>query len=297
MTTPAVAPYVPTYATETPYITVDEYLAEPTGVDTSQLVPDGSVDENRAALARVIARASSQADDICRKPLAATVDVQSGEYRIRSDGTIWVPVDFKPVVQVNAVSLGYAQNAMTAMTDLSGVRPERKLIKIPIRGSIGTAPVDSPRVFARRGYIYADVTYVNGYTVTTTSGPSVAGASAFSVVNSLGLAPGLRLTIADGASTETVTVGAGYASGSLAVPTAAPLLFAHGQGAAVSALLGAGKDAVILLTSSRIKLRGAEAVQMGTITAEPSAPQPTMPGGTSEYNQAVELLKPLRRAR
>jgi len=35
---PAVAPYVPTYASESPYITAAEYLAEPTGVDTSKLV-------------------------------------------------------------------------------------------------------------------------------------------------------------------------------------------------------------------------------------------------------------------
>lgn len=293
---PAVAPYVPTYATETSYITVDEYLAEPTGVDTSQLVPEGSADDNRAALARVIARASSQADSICRKPLAATVDVQSGEYRVRADGTIWVPVDYAPIVQVNAISLGWSQGAMAAMTDLSGVRVERKLVKIPVAGA-GASWNGSPRVSSRRGFIFADVTYVNGWAVTATSQASLAGASSLSLAGSLGIAAGLRLSIADGANTESTTVGASYVPGSLTVPTAAPLLYAHGAGVSVSALPGAGKDAVILLTSSRIKLRGAEAVQMGSISAEPSAPQPTMPGGTSEYNQAVELLKPLRRAR
>lgn len=296
MSTPAVAAYIPSYASETPYITVDEYLAEPTGVDTSQLVPDGTSAANRAALARVIARASSQADDLCRKLLAATVDIQSGEYRIRRDGTIWVPVDYTPAVQVNSVSLGWSQRTIGPIGDLSGVRVERKLVKIPVAG-IPSGWSMSPSVPARSGYLFADVEYVNGWAVTTTSAPSLAGASALAVAGSLGVAPGLRLTIADGASTEAVTVAPAYVAGSLTVPTVTPLVFAHDTGVAVSALPGAVKDAVILLTSSRIKLRGAEAVQMGSITSEPSAPQATMPGGTSEYNQAVELLKPFRRAR
>lgn len=296
MTTPAVAAYVPTYATETSYITVDEYLAEPTGVDTSQLVPDGSAADNRAALARVIARASSQADDICRKPLAATVDVQSGEYRIRSDGTIWVPVDYAPIVQVNSVSLGWSQGSMALLPDLSGVRVERKLVKIPV----AVTPANwrsTPASPARRGYVYADVEYVNGWAVTTTAQASLAGASVLDLTGALGIAAGLRLSISDGAGSENATVGSSYVPGSLTVPTAAPLGFAHDAGVSVSALPGAAKDAVILLTSSRIKLRGAEAVQMGSISAEPSAPQPTTPGGTTELAQAKELLLPFRRAR
>jgi hypothetical protein len=275
---------------------VDEYLAEPTGVDTSQLVPGGSVNDNRAALARVIARASSQADEICRKPLAATVDIQSGEYRIRSDGTIWVPVDYAPIVQVNAISLGWSQGSMAAMTDLSGVRVERKLVKIPVAGA-GSNWTGTPRVPSRRGYIFADVTYVNGWVVTTTSQASLAGASLLNLTASLGVAAGLRVVVADGANTETVTVGSGYVSGSLTVPTAAPLQYAHGSGVSFSALPGAAKDAVILLTSSRIKMRGAEAVQMAAITSEPSKPQPTMPGGTSELAQAKDMLLRFRRAR
>lgn len=296
MVAPAVAPYVPTYATETPYITVAEFLAEPTGVDTTQLVPGGTTVEQQAALARVIARASSQADNLCRKLIAATVDVQSGEYRIRRDGTIWVPANYAPVVQVNAVSLGYAQGAMVPLTDLSGVRPERKLIKIPACGVTATW-VSTPRTPARRGWIYADVTYVNGYAVTTSSGAVLAGASALPLVGVLGVVPGLPLVVSDGASTESVAVDSSYVIGSSSVPLTAPLQFAHAKGVAVSAVPGAVKDAVILLTASRIKTRGAEAVQMGSISAEPGPPQATMPGGTTEYNQAVELLKRLRRAR
>jgi hypothetical protein len=182
------------------------------------------------------------------------------------------------------------------VSDLSGVRVERKLVKIPVAGvpSGWSANPSSP---ARSGFLYADVEYVNGWAVTVTSAQAAAGASSFAAAGALGLAPGLRLTIADGANTESVTVGPSYAAGALTVPTVTPLAFAHDAGVAVSALPGAVKDAVILLTSSRIKLRGAEAVQMGSITSEPSAPQPTMPGGTTELAQAKDLLLRFRRAR
>lgn len=295
---PIVAPGVPNYATETPYITVAEFLAEPTGVDVSQLIPAGSSLSNTAALARLIARASSQADDLCFKKLAATVDVEAGDYRLRSDGTIWVPVAYKPIVQVNAVSLGLYAGATAAMSDLSGLDVGEKLVKIPVTSaSLPAVSGSIPRVPSRRGTIHAIVTYVNGYAVTTLSAAASANASSVSVRSSLGIVAGLPMTLSDDANTESVIVDASYVPGSLTVPTATPLQFAHGQGAALSALPGAIKDAVILLVASRIKMRGAEAVQMGAITSEPSKPQPTMPGGTSELAQAKELLRPFARAR
>ncbi|HWU23647.1 MAG TPA: hypothetical protein VN088_19065 [Nocardioides sp.] len=298
MTSPAVAPYVPSYATETPYITVDDFLAEPTGVDVTQLVTDGSEADNRAALARLIARASSQADDICRKKIAATVDVQAGSFRRREDGTIWVPVDYAPIVQVNAVELGLYAGATTAMGDLSGLDVGTKLVKIPVWGlGFGAGFAAARRAPAGPGSVYAKVTYVNGFAVTTTAAASAAGDSQLLVRSALGVAPGLSVTVSDGASTESIVVGDEYVSGSLTVPTAMPLLYAHTADVAVSALPGAIKDAVILLTTSRIKLRGAEAVQMGSISAEPSSPTPTMPGGATELAQAKDLLLPFRRAR
>lgn len=294
---PIIAPGVPNYATETPYITVAEFLAEPTGVDVTQLVPQGSSMSNEAALARLIARASSQADDLCFKKLAATVDVEAGDYRLRSDGTIWVPVAYKPIVQVNSVSLGLYAGATTAMTDLSGLDVGTKLVKIPVCGLSPALTGSTPRAPSRRGTIHAIVTYVNGYAVTTLSGPANAAASQVTVRSALGIVAGLSMTLSDDANTESVVVGAGYVPGSLTVPTVTPLQYAHTTGAALSAIPGAVKDAVILLVTSRIKMRGAEAVQMGSINAEPSKPQPTMPGGTSELAQAKELLKPFARAR
>src|SRR6476660_2780256 len=98
MTAPALAPYVPTYATRVPYLTAEEYLAAPTGVDPSALIPGGSANANLAALTTVIRKASNYADSLCYQVLAATLDTQVGEYRIRPDCTIRVKLDYSPVV-------------------------------------------------------------------------------------------------------------------------------------------------------------------------------------------------------
>src|SRR5271155_1354867 len=131
--TPAIAPYVPTYATYTPYISTTEFENANTGVDTSQLVPGGTADQQQAELIDLRARASSEADRICRKPLAATEDVQSGEYRIRADSTIRVPVDYKPIVAVTAVLVGHRADSYTALTSLAGLFIGPKVIRVPGR--------------------------------------------------------------------------------------------------------------------------------------------------------------------
>ncbi len=293
MSTPVVAPWVPTYATYTSYVTVADFLAEPTGVDTSQLIPDGTYDANKAALARVIARASSQADNICRQVLAATVDVQTGVYRIQSDGTIGIPVPYTPLIQVNAVRVGYSPANLTVVPDLSAVWFEQKVAWVPVGAALSMSR--GVARFVPGGRVYAQMTYVNGHANTLTAAPVSASAPSLTVANPLGVFPGLPMTVYDSASTEPIVVDASYTLGSATVPLASPLRFAHGEGVSVSALPPFVRDAVFLLTASLIKTRGAEAVVMGAIRDEPARTQQTTPGGTTEYNDAVALLQPLRR--
>jgi hypothetical protein len=297
---PAVAPYVPTYATKIPYLTRGEYLVEPTGVDVSQLVPGGSEFDNGAALDMQIASASSYADALCFQVLAATLDVQVGEYRIHGDGTIRVPVDYTPLVEVTNVNLGSNAAGMAALTDLSGLWIQRKTVRIPTAGrALSASPGSfmSQAAGAASGYLLAQVSYVNGYANTTIAGDVAAAAQSLVVDSALGIFPGLTLTIYDGAATETVTVAASYVQGSTTVPLLAPLLKAHVDGTAVSALPRAIKQAVICLVSHLIKTRGAESVAFSTVSGGPaSIEKDSPPGRSAEYKSAVDLLKPFRRA-
>lgn len=304
MTTPAIAPYVPTYATYTPYITSAEFLAAPTGVDVSQLIPSGSNITQEAALADLIGRASNQADLICQKVLAATLDVVSGEYRIFNDQTLRIPVEYSPLVSVNAVSLGYAANALAPMTDLSGVWVGRSVVRVPVPAMASTAfsfSSQNPRATGRRGWMYATVQYVNGW-AHTTIGAAAQGASSVTPVSVLGFVPGLPFAIKDGASSEAAVVDASYVVGSSVVPLASPLQYGHGAGTTASALPPVIKDAVIDLCKWLVKQRGSKGLAMGTIKGQPlttasAKTQESEPGGTGDYRSAVRTLTPFRRAR
>lgn len=284
MAAPVFAPWVPTYATYTPYITAAEFLAEPTGVDTSQLIPGGSQDDNKAALVRVIARASSEADRICQQVLAATTDIQSGMYRVQRDGTIGIPVKYTPLIEISDVAVGRRVADAVSLVSLAGTRFEQKVAWVPIPGPLSAC-----------GRLYAQMTYVNGFAHTLLASPASAGDSSLVLKGALGAFPGLPMTVYDAASTEAIAVNASYTPGSATVPLAAPLQFAHSAGVTVSALPPFVRDAVINLVASLVKVRGAEAFQMATIMEQPGHPAASEPGGTTEYQRAVELLASLKR--
>jgi hypothetical protein len=295
--TPAVAPYVPNYATYTPYITPEEFLQSATGVDSSQLVPKGTTAQNNAALATVIARASNYADNLCNQVLAATVDVQVGEYRMFRDGTIRVPVDNTPLIEVNAVSVGYAPGALTALTDLSGLWITRKVVRIPVTGV--NYPSLSGRLAATSidGRLFAQVSYVNGWANTTLASAVAAGATSITVASALGIFPGLTLPIYDADNTESVTVAPSYVQGSTTVPLVAALAHNHASGSAVSALPPAVKKAVVDLTSWMIKTRGASAMVISSINGGPSKQQNTAGDSEEDYQNAVDALEIFKRVR
>jgi hypothetical protein len=295
------APYAPSYASYTPYLSPAEYLAEPTGVDVSALIPGANAAAQTAVLTRVIGRASSFADNFCRKILAATLDVQSGEYRVFADGTIRVPVDNTPLIQVTNVNVGTVAGQLTTLTDLSTCRLNKKVVRIPTSQVVASrlSPFDSA-VLARRGWLFADVTYINGYAHAQTATGSSSGASSIQVTGTgLGLVPGLPVTIydgaANGANTEQVIVGPSYVFGSSTVPLAAPTLNAHGAGCSVSALPGFVREAVICLTNALIKTRGSDSYVMPTGPRQQMKVEAMLPGSDEDFEVAFELLEPLRR--
>lgn len=302
MAAPVTAPYAPSYASYTPYLTPAEYLAEPTGVDVSALIPGASGAAQTAVLTRVIGRASSFADNYCRKILAATLDVQSGEYHIFADGTIRVPVDNTPLIQVTNVAVGFVAGQLTALTDLSTCRLGKKVVRIPtaqVLPPTRLTPWDSA-VAARRGSMFADVTYINGYAHAQTAAGSAPGATSIQVTGTgLGIVPGLPLTVydgaANGANTEQVIVGPGYVFGSSTVPLASPALNAHGAGCSVSALPGFVREAVLCLTSALIKSRGSDSYAMPSGPMQQMKVEGMLPGSDEDFEVAFELLEPLRR--
>lgn len=293
MVTPAIAPYVPSYASRKSYITVDDFLAAPTGTDTTQLLPGQGVDANKVALAGVIERASSVANTFCRKVLAATTDIQSGIYRMYRDGTIRVPVDNTPIVMVTGVSFGWAPQSLSALTDLSGLWISEKVVQVPIM----TAPVAvAPQVMLRSySQVYSVLTYVNGWFHSNLPAATLVGATSVSPADVLGLVAGMPFTVYDGANTEIAQVASSYVVGATSVPLVSPLTRAHPAGVTASALPPDIRQATISLTSALIKRRGGEAIVLQAMRGQPQRKTLGEPGIGSDEQMAARLLKPYAR--
>lgn len=304
MVSPVIAPIAPSYATYTPYITAADFLAEPTGVDTSQLIPAGSNLTEAAALARLVANASSEADRICQKVLAATLDVESRTYRVQREGTIHVPLPFGPVISVNNVVTGFTANTMTALSDLSGTRFEGNvaIIPVPCASPLGFRFSPNPAAYARSGRIFADVTYVNGWAHSTLSAATLANAQSITPKSVVGFVPGLPFTLYDGVNTESAQVAPSYVVGAATVPLVSPLVNAHAAGITVSALPPFVRQSVIALAKWLAKTKGTKAIVMPsisgrTVSSGRAKPQKTEPDGDEDYAQAERDLLTLKRAR
>lgn len=297
MTTPAFAPYVATYASSTPYITGWDFLNEPTGVDVSQLVPAGSTLTNEAALANLCANASSEADLITQKTLAATLDTVSDHYRIQRGNILKIPVPFSPIVSVNEVLMGRTPDSLTALSDLSGLFLKRNVAWVPVPAAphVPLFYAQAPVVGAAPGHMFAQLSYVNGWMHSTLASAVDASAQSLDPAVVLGAIPGLPFTIYDGALTEQAQVSPSYVPGSAAVPLVSPLQYPHAAGTSVSALPRHIRQAVVRLAGWLVRTRGADAIVLGSITEQPSRTQKIDPGGDDDYSEAYRTLIKLRR--
>ena len=295
----AVNPTAPTYPSRSPYVSVWEFKNAPTGVDTSQLVPGGTAPQQTAALVLQLSRASAAADNICQKVLAATVDTQFGHYRVRHDTWLGpvlnVPLDYVPIVGVSAVSVGWMPNSLTALTDLSNVAIRKKTALIPFAPpGVSSGPVVTG--FADRAW--AQVQYVNGWANTAlTAAPSGAN---ISVSNPLGIVPGQQLVLANSTQSETVTVAATWVPtatvGTATVPLASAPVGSYASGDTCTALPQDIKQAVILIAKALIKTQASQSYTIPVLGGEPGQPTTLGPGVSSDYDAAIDLLAPYRRA-
>jgi hypothetical protein len=253
------------------YLNVDEYLNSPVAIDTSDLVPDGSDEVQRDALATMIARASSWMDGYVHYTLGATLDTETCRSRIRVDGTVIVSTRGIPVLEVDSFLIGATPSALAAVTVAAAADAwiEDNTITMPAFLSAGRDGVAWGLGLGVR--VYCQWTYVNGFVNTLSAAATSVGDLSLSVQNPLGIYPGTELTIYDSGQTENVTVGPGYAAGSASLPLSTALLFSHAAGISVSALPPAVKEAAVLATSSMIKTRGADSLRMDSATGSAGA--------------------------
>jgi hypothetical protein len=283
------APDVGTYSTQTQYVTVKEFLAAPTGLDVSSLVVGGNVAQNQHALEMQLQRASAWVDNYCQQTIAATVDIQAGQYRVsRVQGlgsVVKVPLDFTPVIAISDVQVGYTPSGMSELSDLSNVWIGRKVVTIPIT-------TYGDRVFAQ-------VQYVNGYANTALTVAPAAGAMSLTVASALGIMPGQGLSVQSATNAETVTIDPSWVPSNTAinvsVPLTTPLVSAYSIGDTVTAFPQDIKQAVILVAKSLILTKGSQAITIPTYNGQPSHIQAQTPTVSNDMDMAKDLLSSYRR--
>jgi hypothetical protein len=283
-----------------PYLTLDEYKNAPTALDYGNLVQGGSQAAQDAELTNAITRASSWVDQYCNQVLAATLDTEQQRTRVRGDGTLRIHPKFAPLVSLNSFSLGFYPGQLTPITDFSTVWIEEQQFIIPLdmgsltwssQGPLGLGFTPSPRAEA-----FVTYSYVNGYPVAVLAANSSVGATSITVDSGIGIIAGQTLKIFDGASSENVVVASNYTYGSVTVPLAAPAVYAHSSGVAVSSLPAAVKEAVILVTSAYLKIRGDASLVLDVTTRPGQSVDGSQRVGT-DIAHAQQLLQPFRRIR
>jgi hypothetical protein len=296
-----ISPLIPTYAYTTPYITVAEFLAAPTALDTTSLITGGTPAQQTQALADAISRASSWIDDLCEQVLAATLDLDRGRYRINREGTLRIPLRYKPVLEVRSISIGARPSLLTPLSSLVDVAIlGHGTIEVPLLGGNAFTSPALGGPYASGGLStgsrpLVDVTYVNGWANNLTTTATAAGASSVNVNAPLGVYPGTILSFYDGANTEQVTVAANYIPNSSPILLANPTLNAHVTGTSLSNLPPRVKEAAILLTCAVIQSRGDDAIILDAM--ETPSRSSAQSGATGEtIMTAKAMLRTLKRA-
>jgi len=283
-----------------PYLTLDEYKSAPTAIDLDNLVFNSQdPDVQDAELRNVIARASSWVDTFCNQVIGATVETEQQRSRVSTDGSIRFHPRFSPIVALTNFEYGYPTN-MASLGDCSIAWIEDQEIIIP-NATLGTWTSQGPLSFGSYNggpgnQMFLRYTYVAGYTNTVTELPSIAGATQLTVHDGTGIVAGQMLEIYDSLNTEHVTVADTYVFGSNVVPVTRPMVYAHNAGVSVSALPPAIKEAVILITTAFLKVRGDSSMTMAVATL----PTVGIPGAEKygdDLMLASRLLSSYRRIR
>lgn len=297
----------------TSYLTVDEYKRAPTSINVSKLDYFSSKTDTGAQdaeLANVIARASSWVDNICELPngLAASVNIETKPTYITRDGYLRIQPSNIPIIKLQSLQWKTYPAAGWTVVDVTNdvtvfLRHFETMLLYPMFGG-PVIPVGGNFAFpmgSSNGYIdpataanlqelqvTAQYSYINGYPNTILNGAVAVSANSITVDDATGILVGTILTIYEGSKTEKITVLSFIGN---VLTLTKPLIFAHADKIAVSAIPADVKQACILLVNYLIKERG-----VNSITLEgASNPKMQTYDDTKDVDMATSMLRRYKR--
>lgn len=201
--TPVVNPTTAPHTT--PYLSLDMFKYHSMrGVPVNALVPNGTPQDQDAALAAYIEQATAMMDDWLSTSLAASVDIETGPVNLR-DGYINFQPKLRPVLALLAFSYGPALGQLTAYTSLDGASVTDNTVRVPIgpfgnwTSNQGPLQLGPPGALPDRGF--GQWTICNGFPVTWLTQAETAGATLLHVADTTGIIAGnTQLTVQAGAN-------------------------------------------------------------------------------------------------
>ena len=290
-----------------PYVSLNEVKYSPTAsaLDLSDLIPNANQSGQDRALYELIVRASSEVDNICfgkYGTLNATLNTDSGRYRMDRKGRFRIHPDFSPIIAVTGFAFGAVMGALNTLTVGPGnVSVERDEILVQAWGGSGTQSIAGPDalswIASPTNYddeFYCQWTYVNGWANTFTTTASNVSAMSTTVMDPTGVYPLMRLQFWDGMNDEYVQVAANYIPGTSAITFTNPLAFAHGVGCNLSALPAAVKQACIHIVCHLVQERGQGGLVIGPEGKVTEGGAPGSGLGSHHISAAYDLLDPYK---
>lgn len=285
---------------EQPYLTVAEFKNAPTSIDIDNLVVGGNQNAQDAELSRAILRASSYMDEYFNQNLCASTYTETQRTRMTGQGYLVIHPYNAPVISLQSLQYGTDPNNLVTLPDPSTSWFENQEILVPLSQIATTYSSQGPLAFgfpaSGRNQVFCKYTYSAGWVNTTIAAPTNVGATSLTVAQIAGVKAGQELRIYDGANSETVTVASNYVYGSSPVTLTAPMVFAHGTGAAIGNMPNAIKQACIILTSVFIKVRGDNSLTMAVTTRSTQNIAGSERYG-SEVALALDMVNKYRRIR
>jgi hypothetical protein len=300
-----------------PYVSVPEFRAAPTWLDSDDLIPGGVQGQQDEELANVLLRASSWADEHAgggtdRPWFGAHLVTEQCRTRINRYGQVFLHPSDHPVREITGLAYGADFQSMAVMSDLTQtwVEDSRGIVVsvIPWRGS-WTGTLEFGAVAVPGGQMFVQYQYVSGYCNTRLTGAASAGTSTLNVADSTGLQPpatnllgnlsGSTARIWDAGIEEAVTVAPGFTTGSATVPLTSPLASPHAAGVIVSEFPAAVRQAIICYAVGLLMREDVTSEDPYPGTPYGPTARRAKSGGKSGglVSEAEKLLRPFRRVR
>lgn len=250
-------------------MTVAEFLASPTWLDSQDLIPNGNLTQQTNELYNQLLKASAWASIIAEQPLHAHTGFFQDRAPVDRWGNISLVPTARPIRAVTGFAWGYDFQDLQVLDSPSSQtwieKGETITIQINPVGGQALTNIQFGRVMPQVDEVYVQCQYVAGYCNTTLAEAATANSSTLTLADPTGLQPaisgGLLGTIPGSVARIWEPVNAGGTSGGEEavqvsnnwtggnpVALASPLVNNHAIGAGVSEMPPEVHQAVVCLT-------------------------------------------------